>query len=91
MKKSKLNYVQRTYEIDELLVHLDAICEDDEKEISDYSQEELVDEAQNCIDVLKSDLQDDYSLDANDPEAKDNISYGKKQIKLLQKYINDFG
>ena len=90
MRKPKLSYVQRTYEIDELLVQLDAICEDDGKEISDYSQNELVEEAWHCLDVLKDDLRHDYTLSADDCNAKKAINYTKKQIRLLKKYIDDF-
>lgn len=78
----KKNYVQRTYGIDELLVHLAAICEDDGKKISDYTQEEIVEEAEHCLDVLKDDLRED--------SFPDDITYDKKQIKKLKKYITDF-
>ncbi len=78
----KKNYVQRTYGIDELLVHLAAICEDDGKKISDYTQEEIVEEAEHCLDVLKDDLRED--------SFPDDITYDKKQIKKLKKYIADF-
>ena len=82
MSRQKLTYVQRTYDIDELLVNLVAICEDDGKEISDYTQEEIVEEAEHCLDVLKDELHDDSFAEYTD--------YDKKQIKKLEKYIHDF-
>jgi hypothetical protein len=83
MSKQKLTYIQRAYDIDELSVQLDAICEDDGKEISDYSQEELVEEAEHRLDVLKDELHDD--------SFAEYVDYNKKQIKKLEKYIHDFG
>jgi hypothetical protein len=86
----KKNYVQRTYDIDELLVHLDAICEDDGKEISDYTQEEIsdytqgeiVEEAEHCLSVLEDELPED--------SFTEDKAYDKKQIRKLKKYIADF-
>ena len=80
--RKKLTYIQRAYKIEEFSIQLDAICEDDHKKISDYSQEDLVSEAEYCLDTLTEDLYDDP-----DPET---ISYKKKQIKMLEKYIDDF-
>jgi len=78
----KKNYVQRTYDIDELLVHLDAICEDDGKEISDYTQGEIVEEAEHCLSVLEDELPED--------SFTEDKAYDKKQIRKLKKYIADF-
>jgi hypothetical protein len=82
MGRSKLTYIQRATRINELLVQLDAICSDDHKKISDYTQSELVEEASYCLDKLTEDL--------NDDSFADDISYNKKQIRMLRKYLNDF-
>jgi len=82
MGRPKLTYIQRATRIDEFLVQLDAICEDDHKKISDYTQDELVEEAQYCLDKLTEDLNDDSFVD--------DAPYNKKQIRMLRKYIDDF-
>ena len=102
----KKNYVQRTYDIDELLVHLDAICEDDGKEISDYTQEEISDYTQEEISDYTQEEISDYTQGEIVEEAEHCLSvledelpedsftedkaYDKKQIRKLKKYIADF-